>query len=162
MTDSRKRTLALFYCRNIPESSETDRQAIEKAYQGRIRLFPLPCSGRLEPVHLLRALEAFADAAYLVACPDGACNYFEGNRRAKKRVERTRQILSGIGLEPERAGIVIGSAQTLRTLAQLAEEIFDRICEMGPSPVLKGGSGGDPVSPGRGEIVYDNSRTEAH
>jgi len=138
MTDSKKRTLALFYCRNVPESSETDRQAIEKSYEGRIRLFPLPCSGRLEPVHLLRALETFADAAYLVTCPDGACNYFEGNRRAKKRVERAQQILSAIGLEPERAGIVIGSTQHPKTLAQLAEEIFDRICQIGPSPALKG------------------------
>jgi len=138
MTDLRKRTLALFYCRNVPESSETDRQAIEKSYEGRIRLFPLPCSGRLEPVHLLRALEAFADAAYLITCPDGACNYFEGNHRAKKRVERAQQILSAIGLEPERAGIVIGSTQHLKTLAQLAKEIFDRICQMGPSPALKG------------------------
>lgn len=141
MTDSRKRTLALFYCQNVPESSEFHRQAIEKAYEGRIRLFPLPCSGRLEPVHLLRALEEVADAAYLITCPDGACNYFEGNRRAKKRVERTRQILSGIGLEPERAGIVIGSTQTPKTLARLAEEIFDRICQMGPSLALKGGQG---------------------
>jgi len=137
MTDSRKRTLALFYCRNVPESNETDRQAIEKAYDERIRLFPLPCSGRLEPVHLLRALEEVADAAYLITCPDGACRYFEGNRRARKRVERTRQVLSEIGLEPERAGIVIGSKESPKTLAQLAGEIFDRICHMGPSPALK-------------------------
>ena len=137
MTDSRKRTLALFYCRNVPESSESDRQAVEKSYEGRIRLFPLPCSGRLEPVHLLRALEAFADAAYLITCPDGACNYFEGNRRAKKRVERAQQILSAIGLEPERAGIVIGSTQHPKTLTQLAEEIFEKISQMDPSPALK-------------------------
>lgn len=137
MTDPRKRTLALFYCRNVPESSETHRQAIEKSYEGRIRLFPLPCSGRLEPVHLLRALEAFADAAYLVTCPDGACNYFEGNRRAKKRVERAQQVLSAIGLEPERAGIVIGSAETPKTLATQAAEIFEKISQMDPSPALK-------------------------
>ncbi len=141
MTDTGKRTLALFYCRNVPESSETDRQAIEQAYGGAIRLFPLPCSGRLEPVHLMRALEELADAAYLITCPEGACAYFEGNRRAKKRVERTRQIIAGIGLEPDRAGIVIGSKETPKTLAQLAEEIFDRIGQMGPSPALKGRRG---------------------
>ena len=139
MTEPKKRILALFYCRNVPESSETDRQAIEQAYDGAIRLFPLPCSGRLEPVHLMRALEEFADAAYLITCPDGACTYFEGNRRAKKRVKRTRQVISEIGLEPDRAGIVIGSREAPKTLARLAQEIFDRICQMGPSPALKKG-----------------------
>jgi F420-non-reducing hydrogenase iron-sulfur subunit len=137
MTDSRKRTLALFYCGNVPESSETDRQAIEKAYGEQIRLFPLPCSGRLEPVHLLRALEEVADAAYLITCPEGTCRYFEGNRRAKRRVARTREMLASIGLEPERAGIVVGSAEAPRTLTQLAAEIYDQISQLGPSPALK-------------------------
>ena len=54
MTATRRPTLALFYCRNVPESQEADRQAIEEAYGGGIHLFPLPCSGRLDPVHLLR------------------------------------------------------------------------------------------------------------
>jgi len=137
MTDSRKRTLALFYCRNVPESSETHRQAIEKAHSEQIRLFPLPCSGRLEPVHLLRALEEMADAAYLITCPEGACRYFEGNLRAKRRVERTREMILSIGLEPERVGIVIGSKEVPKTLAQHAAEIFDKISQMGPSPALK-------------------------
>jgi len=141
MTDPKKRTLALFYCRNVPESSEMDRQAIEQTYHGAIRLFPLPCSGRLDPVHLMRALEEFADAAYLITCPEGACAYFEGNRRAKKRVERTRQIIASIGLEPERVGIFIGSKEAPRTLAELAEEIFEKIGLMDPSPALKGRRG---------------------
>lgn len=149
MTDSRKRILALFYCRNVPESGEDARQAIEKAYGGKIRLFPLPCSGRLEPVHLLRALEEVADAAYLITCPEGACRYFEGNRRARKRVERTRQILSAIGLEPKRAGIVVGSKDAPRTLAQLAGEIYDKISQMAPSAALRAAGNDEPFSDGR-------------
>lgn len=146
MTDSRKRSLALFYCRQVPESGEEVRQAIEKAYGEQIRLFPLPCSGRIEPVHLLRALEEVADAAYLITCPEGTCRYFEGNRRAKKRVERTREILSAIGLEPERVGIVIGSVEAPKTLTEIAREIYDQVCQMTPSPALRGRRGGFSAS----------------
>ena len=137
MSDTRKPTLALFYCQNVPKSSEADRHAIEKQYDGAIRLFPLPCSGRLEPVHLMRALEEVADAAYLITCPEGACRYFEGNRRARKRVERTREMITAIGLEPDRVGIVIGSAETPKTLATQAAEIYEKISQMDPSPALK-------------------------
>ena len=130
-------TLALFYCQNVPKSGEEDRQALEEEFGKSIRLFPIPCSGRLDPVHLLKALETFADAAFIITCPEGACRYFEGNHRAKKRVERTKKILSDIGLEPERAGIIIGSKEVPKTLAESAKEIFNKISQMGPSPALK-------------------------
>lgn len=130
-------TLALFYCQNIRGSSERDRQALELRYGKCIRLFPIPCSGRLEPLHLLRALEEFADTVFVIACPGGTCRYFEGNRRAEKRVERTREIIAALGMEPERVGILIEPKETPRGLAGLAREIWDRTLKLGNSPVLK-------------------------
>ena len=139
MITEQQLTLALFYCQNVPKSGEEDRQALEEEFGKSIRLFPIPCSGRLDPVHLLKALERFADAAFIITCPEGACRYFEGNHRAKKRVERTKKILSDIGLEPERAGIIIGSKEAPKTLAEIAKEICKKISQMGPSPALKQG-----------------------
>jgi F420-non-reducing hydrogenase iron-sulfur subunit len=135
MVRKQKNTLALFYCQNVPESGDEDRKALEKKYGPSIRLFPIPCSGRLEPVHLLRALEEFADAAYVITCPEGACRYFEGNHRAKKRVRMSASIIAEIGLEPERVGILIGSKDNPKSLAELAGEIFEEISKLKPSPV---------------------------
>ena len=130
-------TLALFYCQNVPGSDEGDRKNLEKKYGRAIRLFPLPCSGRLDPVHLLRALEEFADAAYVVTCPKGSCSYFEGNSRAGKRVERTRGLIEQIGLEGNRIGLVYGSKENTETLSYQLEKIMDGLSQLGPSPVLK-------------------------
>jgi F420-non-reducing hydrogenase iron-sulfur subunit len=145
------RTLALFYCQNVPGASERERIGLEKKYGQCIRFYPVACSGRLEPVHLLSALENFADAAYLITCPEGICRYFEGNLRAIKRVKRTQDIISGIGLERERVGIITGSKEDPKSLAELAKEIFDKVLQMEPSPVLK-----------KGESNYDYCATEAH
>jgi F420-non-reducing hydrogenase iron-sulfur subunit len=142
MRQERKFRLALFYCRNTPGSSEGERQALEKEYGGALRLFPLPCSGRMEPLHLMRALEEFADAAYLITCPEGSCRYFEGNTRAAKRVTRTGEILTSIGLEKERIGMVANSKENPRTLAVLASEIMERVTALGPSPISHAGSEG--------------------
>ncbi|MCJ7775349.1 MAG: hydrogenase iron-sulfur subunit [Desulfobulbaceae bacterium] len=136
MTDMQKRCLALFYCQQVPGSSEQERLAIEKEYGKNIRLFPIPCSGRLEPIHLLKALEEFADMAYVITCPEGECRYFEGNRRAQKRVERTRAIITDIGLEAERVGIIVGSKDNPKSLVQLAREVFERTLKLQSSPVL--------------------------
>ncbi len=137
MADEKKPVLALFYCQNISESGEQERKALEKQYGRFVRFFPVPCSGRVEPLHFLRALEEFADAAYLVTCPEGACRYFEGNRRAEKRVERARSIIAGIGLEEERIGIVVTSKEERKGLAVLAQEITERIQALPLSPVFK-------------------------
>ncbi|RLB15612.1 MAG: F420-nonreducing hydrogenase [Deltaproteobacteria bacterium] len=135
MNDQEKPVLALFYCRNVPQSGEAERQTLEEKYGRSVRFFPIPCSGRLEPVHLLKALEEFADAAYIIACPEGTCRYFEGNHRAKKRVERTKEIIGSIGLEGERVGIVVGSREGTKTLAQQAEDLTARISALPRSPV---------------------------
>jgi coenzyme F420-reducing hydrogenase delta subunit len=141
MNNEYHHTLALFYCQNVPESSEADRQALEMRYGQQIRFFPIPCSGRLEPVHLLRSLEEFADAAYVITCPESACRYFEGNSRAVKRVERTQKIIASIGLEQDRVGIVMGSKDNPRSLTDLAEEIMEKTSNIDPSPVLKQANG---------------------
>jgi coenzyme F420-reducing hydrogenase delta subunit len=137
MTNKRETTLGLFYCQNVPVSSEQERQNLELKYGQRIRLFPIPCSGRLEPLHLLRALEEFADMAYVITCPEGACRYFEGNYRARKRVQRTQAIISSIGLEVDRVGIIVGSKDAPKALGELVDDILKRTSGLGPSPVHK-------------------------
>jgi F420-non-reducing hydrogenase iron-sulfur subunit len=136
MTEKRQFTLALFYCQNIPESGLGERQALEEEYRSSLRLFPIPCSGRLESLHLLRALEEFADAAYVITCPEGACRYFEGNLRARKRVDVAGDYLAAIGLERERVGIVANEKGKPKSLAALTGEIMDRVASLDPSPVL--------------------------
>ena len=148
----------MFYCQNTPESGEAQRQALEKKYASRLKLFPIPCSGRLDPLHLLKALEEFADAAYVIACPEGACRYFEGNLRAAKRVGMTAQTIAQIGLEKERVGLVANSKEPRRPLEKLVEEILDRTRELRPSPVL------DRPKRGKGtkEKKDDHSRKKTH
>ena len=137
MTNEQKRSLAIFYCQHVPESNEQIRQELEGKYGSTLRLFPIPCSGRLEPLHLLKALETFADAAYVVACPEGTCRYFEGNQRAKKRVKKAQDIIQGIGLEKERLDIIIGSINGRKTLTEIFEEIAERAARLRSSPVHK-------------------------
>jgi len=137
MNTGQRRDLAIFYCQNVPEGNEYNRQNLEKIYGKHIRLFSIPCAGRLEYTHLLKALEEFADAVYVITCPEGACRYLEGNKRAIKRVLRIRTIIEDIGLEKERLDIVIGSSEERKTLTAFCEELIERASSLPPSPVHK-------------------------
>lgn len=138
MTKEPKIIIAIFYCRNVPESGEDVRQSLEKRYGRAVRLFPVPCSGRIDIVHLLRALEEFADAVYVITCPEGACRYLEGNKRVKKRIERARSIIEDIGLERERLNLITPvSASDNFSLATVISKIMDEEMAFEPSPVFK-------------------------
>ena len=135
MDNEQKRNLAVFYCRNVPDSNEMARRDLEKKYGPSVKFFPVVCSGRMDMIHLLKALEDFADAAYIVTCPEGACRYFEGNLRAKKRVEKAKSIIESIGLERERIEIIVGSVKDTKTLSDQVSDIVKRTADLTQSPV---------------------------
>ena len=62
----------------------------------------VPCSGRIQPEHLLKAFETGADAVCVIACEEGNCHHAEGCRRAKRRVEYVGRLLEEIGLGAQR------------------------------------------------------------
>jgi F420-non-reducing hydrogenase iron-sulfur subunit len=62
----------------------------------------IPCTGRLQPEHVLRAFESGASIVSVIACEEGNCHYIEGSKRCARRVEYIRSILKEIGLGDER------------------------------------------------------------
>jgi coenzyme F420-reducing hydrogenase delta subunit len=127
--------LTIFFCQQLDPDQDVNRRALEKEIGERIRFFPLPCSGRIDSLHLMRALESGADKVYLVTCPEGTCRYREGNLRAQKRIVFTQELIEEIGLERERLELIITSAENPANIDKMARELLDREASVGPSPV---------------------------
>jgi coenzyme F420-reducing hydrogenase delta subunit len=62
----------------------------------------VPCTGRLQPEHLLKAFEDGARVVCVVACAEDNCHHLEGSCRARLRVDYVRRLLDEIGLGGER------------------------------------------------------------
>jgi coenzyme F420-reducing hydrogenase delta subunit len=58
----------------------------------------IPCAGRLQPEHVLRAFEAGSRIVSVVACQEDNCHYAEGSRRCSLRIDFIKSILQEIGL----------------------------------------------------------------
>ncbi len=119
-------TRAILFCRQLDPNQDVNRRAIERELGGRIRFFPLPCSGRVDPLYLMRALESGADKVYLITCPEGSCRHREGNLRAKKRIAYTQDLIEEIGLKRERLELIITSAGERKTIDELVRDILSR------------------------------------
>ena len=62
----------------------------------------MPCTGRLQPEHLLRAIEAGADLVCIVACEENNCHFLEGATRARRRSQYVQHLLEEIEVGGER------------------------------------------------------------
>jgi F420-non-reducing hydrogenase iron-sulfur subunit len=95
----------------------------------------LPCTGKLEVNYLLAAFERGVDGVIVAGCLEGGCHFLEGNLRARRRVERARQFLGEIGLEPERLEMFNLSSAEGPRFAQIVTTMVERIQRLGKSPL---------------------------
>ena len=104
-------------------------------YPPNVKIIKVPCTGRVDVIHLLKALEDGADGVLVAGCLEGDCHYQNGNLRAKKRVTQVQQILEQIGLGAERVAMYNLSAGMGVRFAEIAREITEKIRELGPNPI---------------------------
>jgi hypothetical protein len=62
----------------------------------------VPCTGRIQPEHVLKALEAGADLVCAVGCKEDNCHYLEGSKRCAHRIDYLRSMLREIGHNGDR------------------------------------------------------------
>jgi coenzyme F420-reducing hydrogenase delta subunit len=107
------------------------------SYPSSVKVIQVPCTGRVDIIHLLKAIEDGADGVYVAGCLEGECHYLSGNLKAKKRVLYVKNVLKEIGIEPERVEMFNLSAGEGPRFAEIAREMAERIKNLGPSPVKK-------------------------
>jgi F420-non-reducing hydrogenase iron-sulfur subunit len=117
-------SIRIFFCQQIDGQQDVNRRAIEKEFGPQVMFFPLPCSGRIESLHLVRALESGADKVFLITCPEGACRFREGNFRARKRLVFAQRLIEEIGFKRERLELITLPAGTKTTIDKLARELL--------------------------------------
>jgi len=105
------------------------------SYPTNVRIVKLPCSGRVDIIHLMKAMEGGADGVYVAGCLEGDCHYQAGNLRAKKRVAFVRELLDKIGIGGERVAMYNLSAGQGPRFAEIAREMTEKIRQLGPSPL---------------------------
>jgi coenzyme F420-reducing hydrogenase delta subunit len=104
-------------------------------YPSSIRIICLPCTGKVDLIHILRAFEKGADGVCVVGCMEGACQFNSGNLRARKRVMQAREILEKIGIGGERVQMYNLSSSEAPRFVQIAEEMTHKILSLGPNPI---------------------------
>lgn len=96
-------------------------------YPPNIRIVMLPCTGRIDPLFILKAFEGGADAVLVSGCHPGDCHYTNGNYHARRRWAVFRKMLAFTGIGEDRLFFSWVSAAEGRKFADLITGITAKV-----------------------------------
>ncbi len=136
MSEGFEPRILAFCCKYCAYAAADIAGSMRLSYPTNIKIIQIPCTGRIDIVHLLRAIEDGADGVYVAGCLEGDCHFVTGNLRARKRVAYVKKTLQELGIEPERVEMFNLSSAMGPRFAEIANEMADRIKKLGPTPVI--------------------------
>jgi len=101
-------------------------------YPSNIRVIRVPCSGRVDPFYIIKALQNGIDGVLVSGCHPGDCHYISGNLIARRKFALLKSFLEYIGIEPGRVQFSWVSAAEGGRFAQIIEKITREVKELGP------------------------------
>jgi F420-non-reducing hydrogenase iron-sulfur subunit len=102
-------------------------------YPPNVRVIRVPCSGRINPLFVVKALQSGADGVLVSGCHPGDCHYISGNLYARRKFALLKSLLEYVGIEPERVQFSWVSAAEGVRFAEILGKVIDAVREVGPA-----------------------------
>jgi len=95
----------------------------------------VPCSGRVDPLHVLQAFMMGADGVLIVGCQASDCHYVFGVSATEKRVRQMKNWLKALGIMPERLQIEHATVNGDHNLDEILRNFEGLLKKMEPNPL---------------------------
>ena len=101
------------------------------AYPSNIRIIRVPCSGRVDPLLIVKCFQEGADAVLVAGCHPGDCHYNEGNYYSRRRFAVLRALLDFMGIDKERFRVEWVSASEGKRFSQIVSRFTEDVNRIG-------------------------------
>jgi F420-non-reducing hydrogenase iron-sulfur subunit len=105
-------------------------------YPPNVRVVRVPCSGRVNPVYIIKSLQHGADGVLVSGCHPGDCHYISGNYYARRRFTLLKNLLEAVGIEPGRVNFSWVSAAEGEKFSQVVTGVVRTVKALGPAKRL--------------------------
>jgi coenzyme F420-reducing hydrogenase delta subunit len=103
-----------------------------KEFDASVRLVQVPCTGRVDGMHILKALEDGADCVFVLGCLEKNCYYDTGSIEGRKRVDYVKQMLSEVGIEKERVEMFNAASTNAWMFPEIVSKMVTLAKKLGP------------------------------
>jgi coenzyme F420-reducing hydrogenase delta subunit len=101
-------------------------------YLPNVKIIRVMCSGRVNPLFIVNALQQGADGVLISGCHPGDCHYLEGNFFARRRFMLMRKLLEHVGVDPGRVNMSWVSASEGAKFKDVVDDVVAKAKEAGP------------------------------
>lgn len=101
-------------------------------YPPNLKVIRVMCSGRVNPIFIINALQQGADGVLIGGCHPGDCHYERGNYLARRRIAILKRLLEYAGIDERRVRMTWVSAAEGNKFAEVVREVTDDIKSLGP------------------------------
>ena len=109
-------------------------------YPPNLKAIRVMCSGRVNPIFVINALQQGADGVLIGGCHPGDCHYERGNYLARRRMAVMKKLLEHTGIDPNRVRMTWVSAAEGNKFAEVVKEVTEDIRKLGPMQHFKRGN----------------------
>jgi len=103
-----------------------------RAYPASVRAIRVPCTGRIDPLLIVKAFEQGADGVAISGCHPGDCHYVQGNYVARRRFTAFRALMDCLGLDARRLHFAWVSASEGMKWSSLVQDVTAAVRQVGP------------------------------
>lgn len=101
-------------------------------YPANLQVIRVMCSGRVNPLYVMNALQQGADGVLVSGCHPGDCHYMEGNFHARRRLGILKELMEFVGVDPRRFHMSWVSASEGQKWKEVVEKTVEDAREAGP------------------------------
>lgn len=102
-------------------------------YPPNVKVIRVMCSGRVNPLLVVHALQQGADGVLVSGCHPGDCHYTQGNYFARRRMALMKRLLDYLGVDPRRVQMSWVSASEGQKFADVMHKVTEDVRELGPN-----------------------------
>jgi len=107
------------------------------SYPPNVRILRVPCSGRVNPLFILKTLRAGMDGVLVSGCHPGDCHYTAGNYNARRKFAVLSRLLEYSGIDPRRVQFSWVSASEGDKFAKVVSEVVAGVKALGPNELFR-------------------------
>jgi F420-non-reducing hydrogenase iron-sulfur subunit len=130
MTESSVRIIG-FCCKNAIESEPVLVEKGWHAFEPEIKILSVPCSSKVETLSIIKAFESGVDGIFVLGCRDNTCRLIDGNLRAQRTVNYTKELLKEIDIEADRLRMIQLGESEFENFEHVAQYMTEHIQAMG-------------------------------
>ena len=120
-----------FCCRNAIESDSVLAEKGWHAFEPEVKIISVPCSSKVETLGIIKAFESGVDGIFVLGCRANTCRMLDGNLRAQRMINYTRELLSEIDIETDRLAMIQLGTPEFEDFSQAANHMIEHIKGLG-------------------------------